>query len=221
MASIDDLSLLDRPVAGALHEGRQMHLAIATSTGLHVTPTLYALGSGRLWFFAASTTVKARLIATGGRGGALIRAGARSVVVSGRLERLDPLAPSQLAGASRALPGVPRAVLGFAARNAADLLGFALDTAAGRGGRGVPPRRILLSLVPDRVALTDGAVLVEARGAWPGTAGHGVAEPLTSPAAISSLAPLMSAVLAWSGPDGPLALPAHWSPEERPRCGPG
>ncbi|MDQ3146505.1 MAG: pyridoxamine 5'-phosphate oxidase family protein, partial [Actinomycetota bacterium] len=208
---IDEPALLDPPMEGALHEGRQLHLAIATPKGLHVTPTLYALGPGRLWFFAASATVKARQIATGDRGGALVRAGARSVVVTGRLERLDLMAPNQLAGAARAVPGVPQAVLGYAARNAADLLGFALDTAAGRGGRGVPPRRILISLVPDRVALLDGDVLVEARGAWPGSAGDERRMRLGRPVASGSQTPPVPSVLAWAGPDGPLALPAHWS----------
>ncbi len=202
--------LVGPPVAGVLHEARQLHLAISTKHGLHITPALYSLAAGRVWFFAAAATLKAQVIATGDRGGALVRTGDQCVSMAGRLERVDVLAPMQLARAAPSVPAVPAAVAGFVLRNAVDLVGFAGDTLAGRTGSPVLSRRVLFALVPDRVAFLEADGLTEARGSWPGSLGPrrrsggqrtrngGVAGP---------------AVVAWSGPDGPLALPARWQPE--------
>jgi hypothetical protein len=57
-----------------------------------------------------------------------------------------------------------RATGNFAVRNAADLVGFARDTIAGRTGSFPPPRRILFSLTPDRVAASDDESVVNVRG---------------------------------------------------------
>lgn len=202
--------LIDRPVAGVLHEARQLHLAISTKRGLHITPALYSLADGRVWFFAGATTLKARVITTGDRGGALVRAGDQCVSMAGRLERVDLLAPVQLARASSSVAALPAAVAGFVLRNAVDLVGFAGDTLAGRTGSPVVSRRVLFALVPDRVAFLEAGVLTEARGRWPGSPGPRRRSSGQRPGHGGVAGP---AVVAWSGPDGPLALPARWQPE--------
>ena len=206
----DKRVLVGPPVAGVLHEARQLHVAIATRNDLHITPTLYSLADGRIWFFAAATTLKARVIATGDRGGALVRTGDRYVSMAGRLERVDLLAPVQLARAASSVPAVPAAVAGFLLRNAVDLVGFAADTVAGRTGRPILSRRVLFALVPDRVAFLEADGLTEARGPWPGRLGRRRRSRGQPPGSDGIASP---AVVAWSGPDGPLALPARWQPE--------
>ena len=202
--------LVGPPVAGVLHEARQLHLAISTANGLHITPALYSLADGRVWFFAATTTLKARLIRTGDRGGALVRTGDQCVSMAGRLERLDAFAPLQLARAAPSIAALPVAVAGFVLRNAIDLVGFAGDTLGGRIGQPVPNRRVLFALVPDRVAHLEADVVTEARGRWPGGLGP---RPRSRDHGPRSGGPAGPAVVAWSGPDGPLALPARWQPE--------
>lgn len=202
-----NIDLADRAVASVLHEMRQAHLAIGTTNGPHVTPTLYAFDRRRLWFFAASTTVKARVVATGDRGGALVSAAGRALVVSGVLERIDFYSPKSLMTARHAFSSVPKAVASFGLRNAVDLAAFAGDAFRGRAGSLPPARRVLLSLRPDRLAIVERDRIVEVAGAWEGQA-ESHEEFAVGNAPIGR-----EAVLGWSGTDGPLALPARWNAE--------
>lgn len=197
------------PVATVLHEARQAHLAVATVGGPHVTPVLYAFDRRRLWFLAASPTVKARTVATGSRGAALVTTPGIAVVFAGTLERLDPLTPSSLVRAGAAVPSVPAAVARFAVRNAVDLLGFVGDAVRGRAGRMPPHRRVLLALRPERLAVVDDAGVVAVAGDWPGEAPEGGGGPTATVAVPSGT----QAVVGWDGPDGPLALPGRWDAE--------
>lgn len=173
----------DERVTGALAEGRQAHIAVASSTGPHVTPELYAWVDGRLWFFAAAKTVKAKVLQRTGRAAAVVRTPQRAIVLRGPVEVMDPRRLGFLRAAAGPL-GVGAAVGSFALRNASDLAAFAVDAARGRTGSRLPGVRVGFALTPEDVTLIE-----------PLPSGDGAA-----------------AVLAWSLHDGDdvLAVPAQW-----------
>lgn len=151
MANLDDPAVRD-----VLAEGRQVHVAVTTAHGPHVTPELYAMAEDRLWFLAAATTVKAKVLRRDARAGAMVRVGDRAVVVTGTVELYDP---TKLATLPRGLGEAKAVAAGSAAfglRNAVDLAAFATDLVAGRLGRSLPPRRVLFAFTPAEVHLTEG-----------------------------------------------------------------
>jgi hypothetical protein len=190
---------LTRDMKAVLDEGRQAYVAVVSKDGPHVTPELYAHTGRDLWFAVAATTLKARVLPDNDRVGALVRAGGRSVLVSGTATTYDVRSPADVA---RAIgdTAVAKALTGFVTRNAADLAAFARDALTGRIGKGVPPRRILIRLRPTRAALLDGTNVVARDGDWPGTV------PDTTRPALPGGS---DAVVGWLGPDGPVALPAR------------
>ena len=193
--------LLDPRVRSVLGESRQAFVAVATRNGPHVTPELYAVEDGRLWFASAAATVKVRAVEKRPHAAAAIRAGDRSVVVSGTVESFDPFDPRALARAARQGPAVAKALGQFGLRNAPDLAGFVADTVRGRLGRRVPGRRTVLALTPDRVALTASTTVEGAWGAWPNaSAATEVGDPGEG----------IDGVVGWETDAGVLALPARW-----------
>lgn len=186
-----------------LNEGRQAYTAIVTKDGPHVTPELYAIAGETLWFAVAATTLKARVLPQTPRAGALVRAGNRTVLLSGPVRTYDVRSPRDV-GHAITDPAVAKAVTGFLLRNAGDLAAFARDTVAGRLGRRLPPRRVLVRLAPTRAALLDGTRVVASAGDWPGNAAEQAEEALRG---------TRDAVVGWLGPDGPVALPARCDDE--------
>lgn len=194
--------LLDPRVRSVLGESRQAFVAVATRNGPHVTPELYAVEDGRLWFASAAATLKVRAVEKRPHAAAAIRAGDRSVVVAGTVESFDPFDPRAIGRAARQGPVVAKALGQFGLRNAPDLAGFVADTVRGRLGRRLPGRRTLLALTPDRVALTGSGTVAGAWGAWSSAA------PAT--AATGDGDPGIDGVVGWEIEDGVLALPATW-----------
>lgn len=194
---------IDPAASAVLHQGRQAYIAVETASGPHVTPELYTSSSSQLAFFAAATTLKAKVLQRRPVAGALVLAGSRALVLGGTVDVVDAARPRDLARALSRPVSVGRSVGGFVARNLADLGGFAADAARGRVG-GLPPRRLLFTLTPERWALLDGGRLVAAEGPWTGTPG--------TPA--SGAGGLSGAVVGWGTPDGPLAVPAAWDGDE-------
>lgn len=202
-------TLLDEPrVASALAEGRQAYVAMATRTGPHVTPELYGWSDGRLWFFAATSTLKAKVLPERSEVCLLVRAGTTTVVAGGESHVLDVADPRRLLESLPQARRAPKAVLDFALRNAADLAGFALDAVRGRTGPGLPPRRLLFGVEARRVALLEDDAVVDAWGNWPGPVGEGEGAPAAGGDGATP------AVVAWQTPVGLLALPGRWDGEE-------
>ena len=165
------IDLLSNPaIAGPLAEGRQAYVAIATERGPHVTPELYAVAGGRLWFFAALGTVKARTLPRHPAVAVAVAAGARSVVVTGRVASFHPAALPRHAPTPATLLAAPGAVARYSLRNAVDLAGFAVDFTTGRLGRRLPQPRVLFAVTPERVALLDGFAVQGRWGDWSGEA---------------------------------------------------
>lgn len=174
------IDLLDAPaVAGPLAEGRQAYVAITTERGPHITPELYAVAGGRLWFFAGLGTLKARTLPRHPAVAVAVPAGTRTVVVAGRAASFHPAALPRHVPAPATLLATPRALARYSLRNAVDLAGFAADFVAGRLGRRLPEPRVLFAVVPDRVALLDGFAVHGRWGDWRGLLdGEGDGEPM-------------------------------------------
>ena len=190
-------SLLPPTVSGVLGEGRQAYVAVASRRGPHVTPELYAWSGDRLWFAAASTTLKAKVLRQDPSLGAVVNVAGRSVALTGRVEVYDPRRPLELAGRVPRMPAVARALTSFTTRNAPDLLAFVGDTVSGRLGHRLPPPRLLFSLSPERIALVENDVLSGAWGCDAAADADDVPVPVGGERAVAAF-------------EGPVALPVRW-----------
>jgi hypothetical protein len=194
----------DEPARGILAEGRQLHVAVLTTRGPHVTPELYAVAGDDLWFATAATTLKTRVIRRDPRVSAVVRAGSRSLVVVGEATHYDVADPLRLVGQARDGWRALQAVTAFTMRNAADLGSFARDLALGRLPTRRPPRRVLVRLRPTAWARLDAAGVEAAGGDWPGS--------IDVPGAPAPLDGQRDAIVGWEVPAGVLALPARTAP---------
>lgn len=183
-----------------LEQGRHLYVAVAAPAGPHVTPELYSVADGRVWFWSAHSTVKAKVLADDMRAAAVVSANGRSVVMTGHAERIDVRDLRTLPRALRDPRAIGMATMRFGLRNAADLGAFATDFVSGRLGRSIPPRRVLFGMKPSRLAVVDNGRVLFGLGDW--------AEP-----APSSEEPVVeghrAAVLAWETDRGPVALPGR------------
>lgn len=173
------IDLLSNPaIAGPLAEGRQAYVAIATQHGPHITPELYAVAGGRLWFFAGLGTLKARTLPRQPAVAVAVPAGSRTVVAGGRVASFHPAALPRHAPTAAMLSATPSALARYCLRNAVDLAGFAADFASGRLGRRLPEPRVLFAVTPERVAVLDGFAVQDRWGDWPGAVADGASEPV-------------------------------------------
>ncbi|HEU5033887.1 MAG TPA: pyridoxamine 5'-phosphate oxidase family protein [Mycobacteriales bacterium] len=173
------MTLLDDSARAVLHEGRQLHVGVLTTTGPHVTPELYAVAAGDIWFATAATTLKRRVLRRDPRVGTIARVGSRTLVVNGTSTQYDVADPLGLVAQARDGLRALRAVGAFTMRNAADLGAFARDLVQGQLPSRLPPRRVLVRLQPQSYALLDGTRLLSAGGSW--SAASADDDPATDP----------------------------------------
>ena len=206
-------SLSDRAVS-ILSEARQVHVAVSSTNGPHVTPELFAWSGGRLWFASSVDTLKAAVLRRDSAIGAVVSIPGRSVVVAGEAEAFDPTAPVDLVGRACGLPSAARALASFTVRNAPDLLAFASDTLTGRLGWRVPSPRILFAIEPQHVVVLENDAVVDAAGDWASLHLDPSADPLVveDPPAVGVPIGGQPAVLAIPGP---IALPGRWFAAEQ------
>ena len=179
-----------------MREGRQVYVALESAKGPHVTPELYTWSDGRLWFPAATSTLKARVIDDGSRLAAAVVGRGSTVIFEGVAELFDPRRPSTILRASAA-PRMLRALTSFGVRNTSDLLGFARDTVKGDSVSRIPNARLFICVAPERMALIEND-----RVAWQsGWHAHVIAPPADVP---SGGEPAVAAF------DGPRIAPARW-----------
>jgi hypothetical protein len=193
-----------------------LHSAVATRRGPHLTPTVFSWAAGRLWLVASRHSVKVRVLRADPRVGLLLTDGSRQVVGAGVATVWDALPGAPWPG-----PGeLARGPLG-AARYLTENLGHALAVVADHPTPALLVDRVAVSITPERLALVDGADLVDQWGKWPAEpdaartpadAAPGAGAPLT-PLAPDLLAADGPAQLGWSTPHGPLALPSRWHAE--------
>ncbi|MGN6694229.1 MAG: hypothetical protein ACTHN0_08630 [Aquihabitans sp.] len=140
-------------IQNILREGRQAHVAIVSPRGPHVTPELYAWSGGRLWFWFARTTLKARVLSASPACAAMVAVGERAVLVQGTADLMDVGRPATLVGSPARGLRAGIAAASYVARNASDLVAFGRDLGTGRLGWRPPPRRVLASMEPEDVQL--------------------------------------------------------------------
>jgi len=172
---------LEPVVEQVLREGRQAHVAVVSPRGPHVTPELYAWSGGRLWFWFAHTTLKARVLAASPSAAVLVTVGERSAILDGEVDLMDARRPVTLLGSPVRSLRAACAAGAYVARNAEDLGAFVRDLGTGRLGWRPPPGRILASLLPHDAALVDA-------GSPSGTAPDG-GEPVVAALAGPRVAP--------------------------------
>lgn len=195
---------LTESVRSVLEEGRQAYVAVASERGPHVTPELYAWSDDALWFAAASTTLKAKVLRRRPQVGVVVAINGRSALLGGDVALFDARRPASLLTQAKGLPDLARALTRFTVRNAADLGAFAGDTARGRLGSRLPSPRVVFRLVPRRVALVENDVLTSWWGDWPAIATDmaGTGIPTGGERAVVAV-------------PGPLALPGRWFADEQ------
>ena len=231
------LSILD-PVAGLLPGGHWLsdpaftevagtsgtcYLAVGAGQGPHVTPTAFIISGGRIWLITERSSVKSKVLSKRPRASILIRSGQSSVLVEGVARVLGPLSalmPQHALDTALAGPALMRYLIGNRAR-----LGGYLSDPLKNIALLNPFERVLIALTPTSMLGLEGARVIERRGVVPESdplpssplgGKEGAALDLDlAPATIADLseAKRTPAVLAWEGPSGPLAIPAHWHGE--------
>lgn len=210
-------------VGPVLDDAAQLYVAIRTRSGPHVTPELFTVSDGRILCLTSATTLKAKLVRNDPVASIVARAGTSAVVVVGSVEVLDPLSPATAISSPRLIAAAPVGVWRFVRDNARELTGAAVDLIAGRLGGPLPPRRVIVAVIPTAVALVDGDTLTSASG-WGGAAlaaptgepdeGEEEVDLTDAPDHLASLAVAGPAVVGWLRQDGtPLALPVAWDPD--------
>jgi hypothetical protein len=206
----------DRRVAEVLDEAEVVHVAVAGRNGPHVTPAVFDVDGGRLWFVTPRRSVKARVIDRRRRVGALVQLGRWSVVIGGRARIVDPLTARGIFSPGTLLD-LPLAAAGYLGRNHRHATGTIRDHQAPT----LALSRVLVSIDIRRLALLDEFDVVDTWGRWeqsdlliPGDPPPVAAPDLGDipPALHPFLADDAPVVLGWSAPAGPLALPARWRP---------
>jgi hypothetical protein len=204
----------DHRIAEVLDEADVLHVAVAASRGPHVTPTVFDVDGGRLWFVTPRHSVKAKVIARRRRVGGLVQLGGRSVMIGGRARIVDPLTARGIFSPGRLLD-LPLAAAGYLSRNHRHATGTIRDHEAPT----LALSRVLISIDLDRLALLDGWEVVDTWGRWArsdlmllgtppaGTRPNLSAVPPTVRKLLGDDAPV---VLGWRSVSGPLALPARW-----------
>jgi hypothetical protein len=204
----------DRRVAEVLDEADVLHVAVAASRGPHVTPAVFDVDGGRLWFVTPRRSVKARVIARRRRVGGLVQLGGRAVMIGGRARIVDPLTARGIFSPGRLLD-LPLAAAGYLSRNHRHATGTIRDHEAPT----LALSRVLVSIDIDRLALLDGWEVVDTWGRWAqsdflllGTPPAGTRPDLSAlpPAVRRLLGDDAPVVLGWRAVSGPLALPARW-----------
>jgi len=205
----------NRRVEGVLDEAEVVHVAVAARNGPHVTPAVFDVDGGRIWFVTPRRSVKARVIARHRRVGALVRLGRWSVVIGGRARIVDPLTARGVFSVGRMLD-LPFAAAGYLGRNHRHATGTIRDHEAPT----LALSRVLVSIDLRRVVLLDGWEVAGSWGRWSNTDLLLQGEPppgrapdlaTVAPGVRNLLADDAPVVLGWQSIFGPLALPARWT----------
>lgn len=204
----------DRRVNEVLDEADVLHVAVAARNGPHVTPAIFDVDSGRLWFVTPRRSVKAKVIDHRRRVGALVQLGRHAVMIGGRARIVDPLTARGIFSPARLLD-LPLAAVGYLGRNHRHATGTIRDHQAPT----LALSRVLVSIDIRRLALLDGWDVVDAWGRWDRTdlllrgappAARAPDLSTVPPSLRHLLADDVPAVLGWQSLAGPLALPARW-----------
>lgn len=208
---------LDSEQRALLSAARIGMLAIGARPPL-VNPAAFHFGGGSLWMTTSRHAAKLTVARRDPRAAFLVtpepRGRAHGVLLQGLLEAYDPRSVGSQLRAVMQGPGFAFNLAGYAIKNAAFIGGYLLDLAS-IPADWWPHNRVLLRLVPDRVALvpalTPPPAAPERVPGPPGQVAHAVARNRTAQLCwIAGGRPVMaSAAWALDGPDALAWLPAH------------
>ena len=206
-----------------LKQADQVYLTVRTAGGPHVTPELFSTTGDLIICMAAAPTLKVKKARIDTEVGIAAITSDGCLAGVAQVALLDPKSPgTALADPVLALKS-PLAVARFVRDNAAELSGAAMDFLEGKLGGLVPPRRVMLAVSLEAVAVVDDSGEIETAGfdgdafvPLDDEAGEGGAEEQTIP--LDQLQPELrelvksgDAVVGWvRHDDRPLALPARW-----------
>jgi transcriptional regulator with XRE-family HTH domain len=205
----------DDLVTGVFDDAKFLYLAVSSRHGPSVTPVVFEIEGRRLWFLTGRGSVKARVIRRDPLVGGLVRAGQRTVILSGRARAVDPATVRGIFSARRLL-SAPLAAPGFLGRNFRFMKGDLRD----RPAQLLPVGNVPIAVKVTRVMLLEGWRVVATWGEWRSRDGllDGAAPPARPPD-VDRLPHRLrglvesrhrAAVLGWDSASGPLALPALW-----------
>ena len=212
-------ALDDRRVRDVLVSADVLHSAVRTTRGPHLTPTAVSWEADRLWAVAPKDSVKVRALRRDPRVGVLLGVDGLHVVAAGLVKLVDPL---DLPTSNRIgdLLRLPFGAARYLTENSRHAIGVVLDDPNPFG----LIDRVGLSIRLQRVALLDGGSLVGAWGDWQRStllpSAPPAVERLTLPERTPSwaaglLARDRTVQIGWRTLNGPIALPALWSAEDK------
>jgi pyridoxamine 5'-phosphate oxidase-like protein len=159
------MSPLPSAVENVLERGSFCYVATMTPTGPHVTPLVFTVSAGKLWFTTSRGSVKARAWSIDQRVAGLVRDGARAVAFTGLVRTYDVLDTQTWAASVLDAPALSSASLRFSRKNARFFAGYALD--AGQVPLAwTPPGRVFVRVDLERGALIEGNDVLETWGRW-------------------------------------------------------
>lgn len=144
---------LPRTAREVLEGGTLCYLGVGTSSGPHLTPVVYVLDGGRVWFTTSRSSVKARALRQDPDVAGMIRSTTQVVTFRGRARTYDALDPLSWPSAAVAGPRLVRAATRFSLKNARFFAGYAVD-ARRVPLAWTPPGRVFVG-----IELTSGATL--------------------------------------------------------------
>jgi hypothetical protein len=205
-----------RSVAPIVERAELAALAVETGRGPHLTPSAFSVADGRIWLVAARSTVKVRAIRRRPAVSVLIRAGERSVVVTGEATVLSPWGAGDAVALAADSWHAADAMLRYAVRNRRLLAGYTRDLLGCQGGA-LPFDRVVIVVRPRRGLVLHGGRIADRWGRWSrqaagvarAVADHGLDLDGVPARAATAWTRGAAPALAWSLDAGPLALPAR------------
>jgi hypothetical protein len=204
-----------------LEEGTLCYAAAATTGGLHVTPLVFVLDGGRLWFTTGRGTVKARAWRADPHGAGMVRVGDRAVTFRGAVTLYDALDPSTWPASMLRGPALARASTRFTLKNARFFAGYARD-ARRVPLSWTPPGRIVASMDLEAGAVVDLAAgdvedqwgpwggRIRSRTAYRSTRGQGALDRAAPPEVRRAVGSSGPGALGLVSRRGPAVLPVRW-----------
>lgn len=198
--------------------------AVETRTGPHVTVQAGVVHAGRFWTTTSRDSLKARSVRAHSFSAALLdQDGIDGRIVAGSTISLDVSRPLDSLGDPLSTLFATGAVLRLGVDQVRQIVGY-LESAGQIPSGWLPHRRVLLVTDIDRSLVIEGGRIVDLDGRWDRGAtsintdetyaATALPRHLVPDALRDTIAPDLPARLGVPTPDGPIALPAVWGPDD-------